>query len=106
MENRASQTSIRLLPEDRLLPASHTKTLLEVLLQNGVEISHSCCGMGSCGTCRILVEAGLTLLGGRGAVEAEIAGEYGYAEFERLACQNPALPGLSIRLPLRKGEKP
>ncbi len=104
MENLIEKADIRILPDDILIPADAERTILAVLLKEKIAISHSCGGMGSCGTCRVHVEDGLLQLGQRGSVEAEIAAEYGYRDEERLACQNKACPGLTIRLPKNRSK--
>jgi ferredoxin, 2Fe-2S len=77
-------------------PAS---SILELILKNQVEISHSCGGMGTCGTCRVEVIEGSARLESPNEVECEIAEERGFREGERLACQTRVVPGLKIRVP-------
>ncbi len=77
-------------------------TVLETLLHNKIEVSTSCGGMGTCGTCRIEVIQGLAALGDRNEIEAEIADARGFAACERLACQVQAHPELKIRIPQEK----
>jgi ferredoxin len=101
-EQGVKLTEIHVLPEEMRLPADAQRSLLEQLIKHKVAISHSCGGMGSCGTCRVIVEEGLASLGPRDSVESELAKEYGYTPRERLACQNRALGGLTIRLPKLK----
>lgn len=87
------------LPEELDVSASQNQTILDALLAAEVEIDHSCGGMGSCGTCRVFVEAGLELLGPRGEIEEEIARDRQFEANERLCCQNLAQSGLRIRKP-------
>ena len=62
-------------------------TVLEIAVENSVDISHSCGGMGTCGTCRIR----LTVLSGehpaRSEIEQEMATDRGFQAEERLSCQ-------------------
>ena len=62
-------------------------TVLEIAVENSVDISHSCGGMGTCGTCRIH----LFVLNGqsieRNEVEQEMANDRGFEVDERLSCQ-------------------
>ena len=62
-------------------------TVLEIAVENSVDISHSCGGMGTCGTCRIH----LSVLSGqppeRNEIEQEMAIDRGFRPDERLSCQ-------------------
>ncbi|MBL7688499.1 MAG: (2Fe-2S)-binding protein [Bdellovibrionaceae bacterium] len=62
-------------------------TVLEIAVENSVDISHSCGGMGTCGTCRIH----LSVLSGqplaRNEIEQEMATDRGFQTDERLSCQ-------------------
>ncbi len=74
-------------------------SLLDILIENDIEISSSCGGMGSCGTCRVLVQEGLNNLAPRNNQEAERANDLGFAEHERLSCQIHPCSGLKIQIP-------
>lgn len=93
-----NQGVIRFEPSGILTPADPQKSCLEVALESGVEIGHSCGGMGSCGTCRVLIES-VRALPERTEIEAEMAEARQFAVTERLACQLPALPDLVLRVP-------
>lgn len=84
---------------------SQSATILEALLELKVEIDHSCGGNGSCGTCRVFVEAGLEKLDLRNEVEAEIAHDRGFSANERLSCQTQVKDQIAVRIPkkLAKG---
>lgn len=73
-------------------------SVLDVALQNRIPIPTSCEGMGTCGTCRILVLPGGAEANPRNDIEAEIAGARGFAENERLACQVQACHGMKVRI--------
>jgi 2Fe-2S ferredoxin len=75
------------------------KSLLQHLLNQKLEISHSCGGMGTCGTCRVIVLEGLEELGSRNEVEQEMASDRGFEAVERLACQNQWHAKLKIKIP-------
>ena len=75
------------------------ETLLEVAIKVHLPLNHSCGGMGTCGTCRILIEEGLDKLGSPGVVEMEIIKDRGFLTFERLACQNEAKEALVVKVP-------
>ena len=91
--------SIHFLPLDRHCLVANEESVLAVALNNGIEISHSCGGMGSCTTCRVLVEHCSQALPPRNELESDIADMRGFAENERLSCQLPALDGLRVRIP-------
>ncbi len=74
-------------PEEKSCELRGEDSLLDVALNNKLEIGHSCGGMGSCGTCRVIVLEGLELLNPRNEVEQEIADTRGFQPNERLACQ-------------------
>lgn len=95
----SSAGEICFLPQGARSPASPGESVLEVALRCGIEIGHSCGGMGSCTTCRVFVVEGAEQLGRRTEMELERAEERVFAENERLSCQIPALPGLKIKIP-------
>ncbi|MGE4131256.1 MAG: 2Fe-2S iron-sulfur cluster-binding protein [Bdellovibrionales bacterium] len=77
----------------------HEHSVLEVGLKHDIPIPHSCGGMGSCTTCRVLVESPLADLPPRSEIESDLAEMRGFTEAERLACQLEPVPGLVVRLP-------
>lgn len=38
------------------------QTLLEIALANGIQLNHNCGGIGSCTTCHVYVEHGMSIL--------------------------------------------
>ncbi len=74
-------------------------SVLEVALGNGIEIPHSCGAMGSCTTCRVIVESDLKALPERNELEQDIADMRNFKPEERLSCQLPPLDGLILRIP-------
>ncbi len=91
--------SIHFLPLNRKCEFSNESSVLEVALKNGIEISHSCGGMGSCTTCRVIVEKSPHPLPERSELEQDIADMRGFEPQERLSCQLAPSPGLVLRLP-------
>jgi 2Fe-2S ferredoxin len=91
---------IHFLPCDRRIAFTKEASVLEVALKNGVEINHSCGGMGSCTTCRVLIVKSEAALPERGELEQEIADMRGFRKEERLACQLPPLAGLVVEVPV------
>jgi 2Fe-2S ferredoxin len=98
-ENAEAPILLEILPDQKIVQASQGQSILETLLENHIEIDHSCGGMGSCGTCRVFVQAGLEQFSPRNELEQAIAEDRGFAENERLSCQNLVKPGLVIRKP-------
>ena len=96
---KRSGNSIQIEPLGRRASFEARQTVLEVACAHGVELAHSCGGMGICGTCLIKVESDPAALPARGEIEAELAGARGFADHERLACQLRALNGLIVRIP-------
>jgi len=92
-------TKVCYLTENTLMTSPGNKSLLEICLQNKIPISHSCEGMASCGTCRVLVLEGLDQLGSRNPLEQEMALDRGFKPHERLACQICPKTNLGFILP-------
>lgn len=84
---------------DLSIDCSSGETLLEGLLKNDIPIDHSCDGMGSCGTCRVIVEEGLENLHERNEIEQERADALGFSKRERLSCQMQPSCNLKINIP-------
>ena len=81
----------------QVFDASQRGTALEALLQNGVDLDHSCGGMGSCGTCAVIVENETDFVLGPNEIERELAKDRGFSPQERLACQMEVVPGLRLK---------
>ncbi len=96
---RDKNKTLLFLPDQILCPVRSGQTVLEVALTHAVELPHSCGGMGSCTTCRVLVESPTDLLPPRDELELEHAQSRHFAENERLACQLPAVAGMVLRIP-------
>jgi 2Fe-2S ferredoxin len=91
--------AILFLPAEKTCVFKKETSVLEVALRNGIEIPHSCGGMGSCTTCRVLVEHSPEPLPERGELEQDIADMRGFTAKERLSCQLEPVAGLVVRLP-------
>lgn len=75
-------------------------TLLDVAIRAKLPLNHSCGGMGTCGTCRVIVCEGLETLELPGTMELEIIRDRGFLPVERLACQNEPAEGLIVKIPM------
>lgn len=90
---------ILFLPHEKLCEIEGAENVLEVALRNGLDVGHSCGGMGSCTTCRVIVEKSKDPLPARNELEEDIATMRGFSDLERLSCQLPPLEGLVVRIP-------
>lgn len=85
--------------EDRDLKAKPGDNLLKICLKNKVPINHTCEGMASCGTCRVIVTSDLQTLPKRNFLEQDMAEDRNFARHERLACQMDLEEDLTFKLP-------
>lgn len=90
---------ITFLPQNVQCEYTGHPTILDVALANEVPLNHSCGGMGSCTTCRIIVKKGLDTLESRNELEREHAHARDFKENERLSCQTLAVDGLVLEIP-------
>ncbi len=74
-------------------------SILELAKKNRIAMRHSCDGMGSCGTCRVVINKGLNLLPPRNEIEQEMSDDRGFQPQERLSCQTLAYDGLVVVVP-------
>ena len=91
--------TILFLPWEKTCAFTAEASVLEVALKNGIEIPHSCGAMGSCTTCRIVVERSPSPLPERNELEQDIADMRGFRPEERLSCQLEPVDGLVARVP-------
>ncbi len=74
-------------------------SLLANLIENQIEIDHSCGGNGTCGTCRVQVVQGLENFSEVDDLEAEMRSERNFEVNERLSCQSYLKGPAKIRIP-------
>jgi 2Fe-2S ferredoxin len=98
-KKKTPQPSVIFQPGNRAAPIGGATSVLEVALQNHIDLSHSCGGMGSCTTCRVWVESDHTNLSPRTELEQEIASSRNFDPRERLACQLDPQDKLVVRIP-------
>jgi 2Fe-2S ferredoxin len=90
---------IEITSEDTVFAvASQGETLLDFFINAKVEISHSCGGMGTCGTCRVEVKSP-ELLPEPNDIEIEMIRDRCFKVGERLSCQIQPLPNMKVVLP-------
>jgi 2Fe-2S ferredoxin len=85
--------------DEKNIDASHGKSVLEAFIGAGIDLNHSCGGMGTCGTCRIIVENSAEKVAPRNQIELEMAEARQFSANERLACQLTVQSKLRIRKP-------
>lgn len=78
---------IQYMPEEKAVELRPETTFLELALKHRISISHTCDGMGTCGTCLIRFDQGAENLEPRNEIEQEMADMRGLPANERLACQ-------------------
>lgn len=87
------------LPQEKSCVIKQEESVLEVALRNGIDLPHSCGGMGSCTTCRVIVVKAPGPLPERNELEQDIADMRSFAPEERLSCQLAPVAGLVVRVP-------
>ena len=87
---------IRILPDEVETHVKPGTTLLKSAEQAGVEIMHSCGGIGACTSCRVLILDGRDRLTPIGQAEEEQLVESGLLHSHRLACQAAILGDVVI----------
>ncbi len=90
--------------EQQELNVDAKKSFLVNCLKNAIDIDHTCEGMASCGTCRIVVTDGLENLPPRSIPEEEMAIDRNFSPQERLACQLYTNKSFQFYLPKDRGE--
>ncbi|MCB0390215.1 MAG: (2Fe-2S)-binding protein [Bdellovibrionales bacterium] len=90
---------VKIVPSNIYLKFCKESYLLDILQNHKIEISHSCGGMGTCGTCRVIVQSEVEKLPPRNEVEQEMAVDRGFSAEERLSCQLYVKEDLEIKIP-------
>ena len=95
-----SSISITFLPKNEIVVVSQeAMCVLDIALKAGIEVSNSCGGNGTCGTCLVRVSKGGQNLSARNEIEMEMALERGFNSNERLSCQFEPVDGLVLEVP-------
>jgi ferredoxin, 2Fe-2S len=85
--------------EEKILTVNKERDLLTLCLKHKIDISHSCEGMASCGTCRVIITSNIENLSPRNELEAAMASDRCFKKEERLACQLALKSSLNFKLP-------
>ncbi len=91
--------------EEKNLKIRNENTLLKLCLTHKIPLSHSCGGMASCGTCRILITEGVHQLPERNTLEQKMANDRQFTKPERLACQLEINSSSSFQFVLPENEE-
>jgi 2Fe-2S ferredoxin len=92
------KSSILFLPMNALVELKNEESLLELALNHDIDIAHSCGGMGTCGTCRVMIESPIDRLHARNEIEQDMANDRNFQPEMRLACQLTPTSGLIARV--------
>lgn len=87
--------------DGQIVEARPGDSILEASQRTKSPLDSSCGGFGTCGACRIVVEAGAEKLGDRNEIELEMAADRDFDENERLACQIHPSEGVRVRRPTK-----
>ncbi len=88
----------------KTIQASSAVSVLNNLLREGVQISHTCGGKARCGTCRYKVISGEEKISPLTEIEKRKLADLGNPEATRLGCQSYASGDIAIHVVvLRKG---
>jgi ferredoxin len=78
---------VQILPDNVSVQIAPGTSLLETAAAGGVQLMHSCGGIGACTSCRVAILSGQDHLSSVGTAEREQLQESGILETHRLACQ-------------------
>ena len=79
--------TVHILPDGVSVEIKAGTSLLATAAAGGVELMHSCGGIGACTSCRVQILGGRDQLSPIGRAEHEQLQESGILETHRLACQ-------------------
>jgi ferredoxin len=92
--------TVRILPDDISVEIKAGTSLLAAASAGGVELMHSCGGIGACTSCRVKILSGRDQLSAIGRAEREQLMESGILETHRLACQAMVYGNVVVERPL------
>ena len=95
----ARKINITVEPEGRILQCTSNSSLLEAFREAGVQIRAECGGQGSCGQCKVLVQA-KSNVNKPSNQEKRLLTDSEILQGVRLACQTMAKESLKIMLPI------
>jgi adenylate cyclase len=86
--------------DNKTIHASPDDTILETMLEAGINHTHVCGCNGRCSTCRVYVMDGLTNCLPRNENEKQVAVKLGFPQNIRLACQTKISGDITIKRPV------
>jgi uncharacterized 2Fe-2S/4Fe-4S cluster protein (DUF4445 family) len=95
----ARKINITVEPEGRILQCASNSSLLEAFREAGVQIRAECGGQGSCGQCKVLVQA-KSKVNKPSNQEERLLTDSEILQGVRLACQTMAKESIKIMLPI------
>lgn len=79
---------VELAPEGAVLDAPEGKTILDTLLDNGIDIEHACEKSCACTTCHVVIREGFASLEEASELEEDLLDKaWGLEPTSRLSCQ-------------------
>lgn len=88
---------VHYLPDDRVVQADATESILQISLRSGIPHTCVCGGKARCSTCRVLIVAGLEHCAPRNAKERAMAERLHFGSNIRLACQATVTGDVTLR---------
>ena len=92
--------AVEILPDEVVVQVRAGTSLLAAAAAGGVELMHSCGGIGACTSCRVQILSGWEQLSPIGRAEREQLKESGILETHRLACQTMVYGNVVMERPL------
>jgi len=92
--------TVEILPDCVQVAVRNGTTLLASAAAGGVELMHSCGGIGACTSCRVRIVRGSQNLSPIGRAEAEQLRESGIFTTHRLSCQTQVFGDAVVERPL------
>jgi len=92
--------TVHILPDGVTVQVKAGTSLLAAAAAGGVELMHSCGGIGACTSCRVQILSGQEQLSPIGRAEREQLKESGILETHRLACQTMVYGDVVLERPL------
>jgi len=75
-------------------------SILDIALTHGVQVTHACGGVGACGTCHVIVEAGMENLPPATEEELDLVDQVpNKTPNSRLACMSVVSGDVTVRIP-------
>lgn len=88
---------VHYLPDDRVVRAEPTESILQLSRRSGIPHTSVCGGKARCSTCRVLIVAGLEHCAPRNAKEHAMAERLHFGPDIRLACQTTVSGTVTLR---------